>query len=549
MVRFFFIFFCINFFKSFLIGQTADLIFFGGDILTMDKENPSPETVAVADGKIIFVGDKKKALFLQSDQTQWINLQKGALLPGFVSVSSNLLTNGLTKSTLDLSSEEIKTFSEIEDLLKQAAKHGPVLAMGYQPSRLTKKQKLGLKRLDKISQTQPIVVISKSGVIGYGNKMALKLAGVDENLDGGTSLHFQKNRKGKLTGVALSEHACMMLIKPFEELLKLDFKKILERSMMEYAKKGYTTVADHGFGNPLISLSKYLKYVEEISTPSPLLRIKGFGPFSQINNLKELEKKPRPFFEALGIQICYDGPVQNYEGFVKERYKGKNTKGITFLSKFDLNEQMILSRKNGFLVKIKASGDQAIEEALHFCEKTQIHHFSPKNPFILDQCALADTSSFKKMIDSHVSPSFAYQNIYLWGDVLKEKILGNKRINLLDCIKTSLNLGIPTSIQEGGALGHIDPFLSLQTFISRQTKYKTVINQEQKISLDQGLKSLTLDPCIQLSQEASLGSIEVGKNADFVILNKNPKKVPITQFSTIKVINTWIDGKKTPLFN
>ena len=131
---------------SSLCAQGAELIFFGGEILTVNDEAPTAEAVAVADGKILFVGSQQGAFGYKTDQTELIDLRGAALLPGFIDAHTHMIMEALMQTGVDVSPFRCKRIGQVIRVLKHAAKKGPVLAFGYDPTLMTKPARSRVER-------------------------------------------------------------------------------------------------------------------------------------------------------------------------------------------------------------------------------------------------------------------------------------------------------------------------------------------------------------------------------------------------------------------
>jgi len=525
--------------------KKAEIIFYGGDIVSFDEKSQSPEALAIADGKILFLGSKKNAINLQNDQTKWINLQGSALCPGFIASNSSILLHGLSKFALNVSPKVCKSFSQLKVLLKEKSTVGPVLAMGYDPALISKKGKLNFKFFEEIGSEHPILIINKSATICYANKKAFQLAQITKETLNPEGAFYAKNKKGELVGVAYNLPAISKLLAPFYDLMKIDLDKLLSASIKDYIRKGYTTVIDTSIGLEFPNIHRPITSLyEQLGAKKLGLRVVGYGLSSFRSKFFELKNKKNSFFEIIGLSVNLDGSLHNYQAALQESYKSKKHQGTLFLTEEQIEALIEECEKKELLLSASASGDLAADLFLTSLEEHEKKSQKKFHPYILQNSSLSNPNLLKRMHALDVSPSFAMQDIYLWGDVFKEKILSKQLLKNIGLAKSAQNLSLSFSLNEGGAVSSLKPLLTLQTFLTRETKENKVLNKGEKISIDQALKAVSLHPAKQIGKEKELGSLEEGKIADFTILSKSPRKVPSEKINTLTVLETWVEGKK-----
>ena len=275
-----------------LFAEEADQIFYGGDIVTVNDEMPSAEAVAVANGKIIFVGKEVDVFSYKNEKTQMIDLQGAALLPGFIDAHTHMILEALIQSGVDVSPFRFKRIGQVIRVLKRAVKSGPVLAFGYDPSLMTRPGTMGFDLLDRISTEVPILVINKSGRFAYGNHKAFELAGLSDEMSNPLGGSFERDAEGHLTGVAEEVSALALLFTPVAKLLKLDYAELARQAASLYAKQGYTTITDLSMGFPMPTPIGNIRLLHQLAEDSECpLRIQGYVSFSMLSSIAALQKQ------------------------------------------------------------------------------------------------------------------------------------------------------------------------------------------------------------------------------------------------------------------
>lgn len=527
-----------------LMGEPADVIFFGGDIITVNDLQPDAEAVAIKDGKIVFVGDKKAAFDWKGEKTELLDLQGKTLMPGFINPHTHVILDALITASTDVSPFNHKTIAEVTKVLKEASKNGSVLAFGYDPSLMTDPGQLNFETLDAISTEVPIVVVNKSGHIVYGNHKAFELAKITDATPKPVGGSYQKDKEGHLTGVGYEVPAVSSLIAAVNKITPEQYPKMTKDALKVFAEAGYTTVTDLALGLPLPTQEDHIKLMRNATTsPDAIVRIQGYVVTNLLNKIPELQKQNNDMFKVLGLKIWADGSIQGYTAAMKQNYKNSDTKGTLNFSQDQLTELVLNARKQGIQVAVHANGDQAIEDTLIAFEKAQEIYPSNDPRFRIEHASIVDPDQWKRVARVKATPSFTEHHVYYWGDVFQDKILGNPRAEWLDAAKTAKDLGLKFSFNDD-TLAPARPLLFIQVAATRRTDDGRVLNANQKISIDDAIKGVTLYPAWQSFREKELGSIEPGKFADFVVLDKNPKKVDVNKIKDIKVVGRWLNGKR-----
>ncbi len=526
-----------------LVAEPADIIFFGGDIITVNDKQPDAEAVAIKDGRIVFVGNKQEALQQKGEQTKLVDLQGKTLMPGFIDPHTHVMLNALIAASTDVSPFKYKTIKQVTEVLAQAAKKGSVLAFGYDPSLMTDPGELNFKTLDAISTEVPIVVINKSGHIAYGNHKAFELAKITDETPKPIGGSYEKDKDGHLTGVGFEVPAVGHLVATVNKITPDQYPVLAKTALKTYTDAGYTTVTDLGLGLPLPTQNDHIKLMRDMSNaPDATARIQGYVVTNLLDKVPDLQKQNNDMFKVLGLKIWADGSIQGYTAAFKEDYKDKNTKGTLNFTQDQFTDIVLNARKLGVQVAVHANGDQAIEDTLNAFEKAQKTYPSDDPRFRIEHASIVEPAQWKRVAAVQATPSFTEHHVYYWGDVFQDKILGNPRAEWLDAAKTAKDLGLKYSFNDD-SLAPAQPLLFIQVAATRQTDDGRTLTPDQKITIDDAIKGVTLYPAWQTFREKDLGSIEPGKFADFVILDQNPKKTPVDKIKDIKVSGRWLNGK------
>jgi predicted amidohydrolase YtcJ len=388
----------------------------------------------------------------------------------------------------------------------------------------------------------------------YVNHKAFELAGVTKDTaQPGHGSFYVKDQNGNLTGMLIETAACLpfymaMPVKTPDENFQLIYNQLYR-----YAKAGYTTVGEAGFfpviPNGLEITRKLLK-----SDDGPIRIMK-------YNILQELEGEPsaKPgegddMFKNIGAKFWYDGSPYTGTMFLFEPYLEnefmqkslglpKNNSGHTVLSKDELRNYIRKYHGEGWQIAIHTQGDRAVNDAIDVYEEIISASSRKDHRHRLEHCAQFPLNKLERAARLGITPSWHINHIYYYGEALRDEIIGPERANRLMPIASALKHGHRNSLHNDSPMYPPEPFKLLRTAVTRKTRNNSVIGADQAISVGEGIKALTINAAWQMFMEDKIGSLEIGKLADLVILSDNPLKIEPENLDKIQTIETYLEGK------
>lgn len=572
----------------------AETIFRGGSIVTVDPKQPEVQALAIAQGKIIAVGDEKTVMQRRGTGTKVIDLQGKTLMPGFVEPHTHMMQTALDIYMVkNLSSFEVPmnpgTIPQIQKALKEALKKVPcggwLVAFGVDPSRATPfMASLDATTLDAVSTEVPIFVLNQSGHIAYVNHRAIDLAGITSdtpNPIGGVYGRVDGGTTGELNGV-LQEGPAFLA---FQKKIKTPtdsgvWLEALRQTYQSVAKAGVTTATEMTLGAVTGSISQELDLLEgmgaELETP---LRIRAYVFADVITPEKPLEIKPsygkNDLFKVIGVKFIADGSTQGLTAALKEPYlylPNKPNKPST-PNKGTLNytDPAILfnAAKHyldlGWQLAIHSNGDRTTDQVLWVY--SQLNRASARTGYPgpaelrcrIEHLTVTEENQLEQIKSLGLTPSMTIGHVYFWGYAFgatkeesgHEPILGSPRAQRIDPSASLRKRGIRFSFNSDSPITPVAPLRYISTAVTRLTKggegQDTVKlfregEDDQRISVDDAIRAVTIDAAYQLFLDDKIGSLEVGKLADLVILDKNPRTTKPEDIMEIEVLSTYLSG-------
>jgi len=540
----------------------ADMIISGGSIYTVDDSNPTVEAVAVSRGKIVFAGPSTEVLKFKGEQTQIIDLKGNTMTPGFIESHGHFMGLGYNELNIDLM--DTKSWDEIVERIKVAvdkAQPGEwIIGRGWHQDKWEKKPEKMVKgfqthhKLSEVSPNNPVYLGHASGHAGFANAKAMQIAGVNQmsiekmEKDLGEGGEVIRDELGNPTGL-FNERAQSLIGKYIPEDTEESNIKAFELAMSACAREGITSFHDAGASRNEIALFKKYRAEDKMKTRLYVM-VTGRDPelvYEWIRSGPEIDSTN--FLTIRSIKLNCDGALGSRGAWLLEPYTDRA--GWYGMPTISMDTVLSVSRaglRAGFQVCSHAIGDRANREILDRYEMAM-----KENP------EKATDHRFRIEHAQHVHPNdiprfaklgviAAMQGIHLSSDRpwaierLGEKRIVEETYVWQDLIKSGAMIinGSDAPVEP------ISPIASFYASVTRQTlagQPEGGYEPSQKMTREQALRSYTLDAAYGAFQENDLGSIEVGKSADFSIFNKDLMTVPDDQLLSVQVVTTIVDGK------
>jgi len=515
------------------------------DIVTMNAHQPTANAMAISDEKIIAIGSEAEVLQVIGDYSQRQDLKGKTIVPGFIETHDHLYMSSTISILTDVSPFSTPTLAQAIEKIKHTKpdNEGWIIAFGADQTLYSEKKGPTRDILDELFPKTPVMVFHLSGHGGFANSIALASAGIDENTPNPTGGFYEKDENGQLTGF-LSGQPALFTVKSYPN----PSPDTAVTAALMRAKKGVTTSSELGIMNEVV-----LKGLQEATSSASFpVRVVG-GYFSTapdfeavVPKLKSYETK---FLKIPFIKTWTDGSLQGGTAYLTEGYHTHDFgDGGAQGSQDFFNKQVVDMYERGYWPAIHANGNGAVDVALNAIEYAQTTLADKFDPSIRPQIIHAQMTTedqIKRMAALNASPTFFTTHVYYWGDLHYEKTLGPKRSERLSAMADAFNYGVHPSMHNDPPVSPIDPLLNMWIAVKRTSKNGRILGKEQAISPQQALAAYTTNAAYQFGMEKESGSLEVGKLADYVVLDKNPLKVTPDEIRNITVLTTVRGGLTT----
>ncbi|MBD3254304.1 MAG: amidohydrolase family protein [Candidatus Lokiarchaeota archaeon] len=527
-----------------------DYVFFGGTILTMAENFPNVEAVGIKGDKITSVGTLEDVMRMMDSNVKKINLKGKALLPGFIDSHFHIVAILFYYINLDLSN--VKSVKELQDLIKKAVREkGPgefILGLDLNEERFTnsKEQVFPTKHdLDQVAPENPVFLLRYDGHIGVANTKCLDFIGITKETASPEGGEIRK-KDGIPTGI-LTENATGLVISKVPIPDSKDIMDAASKAYKDLAKEGITTI--HG----IVELDKEGGVANLGGIEVPLLTtvkpevLQDWYGIVYTAKPKKLKRKMKPplhegkidgKFRIGCLKSWLDGTFGAATALMHEPFTDQPDKtGFTVINEEILYERMVKAHNLGFQIAIHAIGDKANRKVVDLYQKLLIeypredHRHRIEHASLLTDDVIKDVKKLGLVLSCQ--PPFLNSE-YTW----LEKRIGEERCKYVYPYKTLVENNIIVAAGSDGPVEKPSVVEGLHALVNRNN-----LIAEQRISMKDALKMYTINGAYAAFEEEVKGTIESGKLANLVILNKNPLEVSKDDVKSLEVIETIIRGK------
>lgn len=535
-------------------------VYTGGDILTLAGEAPAyVEALAVKDGKIVAAGTLSDARKAAGTGARTVDLKGRVLLPGFIDAHSHILTYADSLTQASLAPPPVGGVRSIPDILselkrlKEALKAGPgvlLVGQGYDPDFLAEKRHPTAADLDAVFPDNPVILMHASGHMLVANSAAIRKAGITAataDPEGGAIIRKAGSREPEGLFQETAMHPFIPQVqapRPREKDLDL-----IRRAVEHYAANGYTTAAEGLVmpdKMPLLqeAADKGILKIDVEALPAYLMadQLVGTGKIAwgqMKNGLK-----------WAGLKLATDGSPQGKTAYLSKPYLTpvpgctKDCRGFPNIPQDELNRLFVLAYRNGVQIYSHCNGDASVDmmiAAHRYAEKT-LGKVDPNRRTVIIHSQIMRPDQMTAYKALGLLPSFFTNHVYYWGDIHLAN-LGLERAAYISPLASAFKAGVPATNHTDAIVTPVDPMFLVWTAVNRITRSGRVLGPEERVTPYQALKALTLNGAYTYFEEASKGSLEVGKTADLVVLDRNPLKVDPMAIRDIRVVETVKSGK------
>lgn len=533
-------------------------LYTNANVITVNANEDIAESVLVINGIIKAVGTSEDLLSLVDEDTEIIDLEGKTMLPGFIDPHGHIVAIAQTLMIVMLG--DVTSKEELLSRLKKEIEENPpkeggwVIGFGYDNTKFEDGLHPTKFDLDTVSKDIPITVSHASGHLACVNSKGLELYGYsgEEYIvpEGGVVRTISANSK-EANGV-LEENAILDSVKKkvvpspgFEDVLNA-----IVRAQKIYASLGITTTMDAS----VEEVNHYHHMLGACAQNNMLIMdVVGLATQPSTKNLMKNEGTPkREYFNNYklgGAKTWLDGSPQGFTAWLSKPYhvvpEGQPADYCGYGTQTDevVTQYFVDCINMNIQVHVHVNGDEACEQFLRCYEQAMeiTGHGRELRP-VMVHCQALREDQLDRVKALGAVPTFFHDHILFWGDLHYNQVFGPERAQNISPIGWALEKDILFTLHQDPPVKIPNQILAIHNAVNRKTESGRVLGEHQRIPVMEAIKAVTINGAYQYFEEDTKGSIEVGKVADLVILDKDILTIPDEKIKSIQVLETIKNG-------
>jgi len=513
----------------------ATLAILNANVITSNPKQPRAEAIAIQNGKIIAVGSNKEIRNHVGNKTKVIDAEEKTVIPGLIDCHVHMTDFGQSLEALDL--RETKSIGEMQRKLKEYSEKNPekswILGGRWDQEEFEERRYPNRWDLDAALADKPVFLTRVCGHMGVVNSRALQLAGItkETSIEGG-KIDLDE-ASGELNGI-LRENALELVWKVIPKPGPGELENACLRACRKAVKVGLTGV------HWLVNTSDEISVIQKLHCEGKLpLRVYLGIPANLLDELIGLGLLTgfgNDMVKIGFVKVFADGSLGAHTAALKEPYSDKpEVSGMMLYTQKKLNRLILKAHKAGLQVGVHAIGDRAIESVLKAFSKA-LKEFPRKNHrHRIEHCSVLNPRLIEHMkslgLIASIQPQFIISDFWIADRV------GKARALWVYPFKTLMREGLIVASGSDCPVDPINPLLGVWAAATRKSF------SQESLTVEEVLRTYTLNAAYASFDENKKGTIEVGKFADLTILSDDLFNVPPDKIKRAHVEMTIVDGK------
>jgi hypothetical protein len=521
-----------------------------GTVLTVDDARPTAEALAVGDGRILAVGGRSDVAGFVGAATQTIDLGGGCVMPGFVEAHGHPLMEAIALSDrlVDIRPVTLHDADAVVDAVhREVARRGADGAYlnGWDPLLQPGLPEPTLSWLDQIAPDDPLVIIHNSGHKAYFNSRAAQRAGLTRDTADPKGAKYGREANGDLDGTAEETGAVFPLLNG--AIAPSDYPAMLLAECARLNRAGLTTCSEMAF-DP--ALRRLVEGLHDHLT----VRLRTYEISNPQMATDATPGQGDDMLRHVGIKIWVDGSpwIGNIAlSFPYLDTAATRTIGVTpgscgcaNYTKEQLTEIVGAYFPLGWPMACHVQGDAGVDTILDVYEEALQRHPRDDHRLRLEHVGAIRPEQLQRAADLGVTCSIFVDQIHYWGDIIVDGLFGPERGCRWMPAGSAVATGMRISLHNDPPVTPEEPLRNISVAVTRIAPSGRVLAPEERLTVEQAIRAQTIDAAWQLFADDTIGSLEVGKYADMVVLSADPRTVPPEQIADLEVRATFLAGRQ-----
>jgi hypothetical protein len=547
------------------------LILHHGQIVTVDERFSIAEAIAVTGDRVTAVGRNEDILPLKDASTELVDLKGAMVLPGLMDSHSHPV--GAATTEFD---HPIPDIGDIAALLSYIAGRTRVVPEGALIgisqvfiTRLREQRYPTREELDSVAPRHPVAF--RTGPDTMLNSLAMQLAGIDSKfvLPEGSSGRIERDEKGDPTGLVRTFSPKINAPAPRKNPNDAETLDLVRKLFEDYNSVGFTTIADRGASKGNIAIYSKLRDTHSLSVRLRLSHTFSTGAQWRTTELAIEEiaahplRKPDPMLQIIGTKVWLDGGMLTGSAYMEQPW-GVSTmygisdpayRGVQQIPTETLVRMVRAVAGKGLQFTAHSVGDAAVATLLQAYEEVGRELPLRETRPCITHCNFMSPASIAKA--ARLGAVIDLQPIWFHLDgatLLKQ--FGSERLTRFQPLRALFDAGVTVGggsdhMQKIGSLRSINPYnpwLGMWIAVSRKCRsLEAALHPEGGISRKEAIQMFTINNARILRLEKEAGSLEPGKLADMVLVDRDVLQCPLERLAETRVLKTWLGGK--PVFS
>ncbi|MFT5266247.1 MAG: putative amidohydrolase YtcJ [Polaribacter sp.] len=530
------------------IDSSGEVVYFNGKIYTVNPDQVWAEAMLVEDGVIKYVGTDEEAKKMASEAAAEVDLGGKMVMPGIHDVHMHPLEAASEnyKFIFDENVTDPENFaSEITTANNNNTGTGWLLGWGHSLEVLLEAQRAPKEILDDISTERPIGIMEMTSHSLWCNSKALELLGFTASSPNPIGGIIMKEPNGEPNGILIDNAGELLMalaLSPTVESMENDYAGLVEYALPEMAKYGITSFSEartywkrnqqdtwkkiEADGELTVRAHLGLWVYPSEEDASQLVAIKALYSNDE-NSLLKINQ----------IKLYADGIIHNttaamHDDYLIDYFDEPTNNGLNYLTEARIADYISDLEPVGFDFHIHALGNRAVHESLNAIEQSgtangrhRLTHVEFVDPSDYPRFAALNVIADAQVAGDFTDPAHWHENDYL---------VGSQVTNAIIPLKSLKENNARITLSSDWDVSTLNPFVGMHNAVSRSP---------QNLSLEEVVKAYTINAAYAMRHEHKVGSLETGKEADFIILDKNIFEIPANEINTTKVLQTFLQGE------